>query len=143
MARLKLTDAVKLCEAALEKARGMDLNPMTVAVLDEGGQVTALMKEDGSARMRADMAVAKAYAALGMGVSTAVLEERAKARPNFIDSLASVAHGNFIPVAGGHVIYDSDGDRVGAVGVTGDQAPRDVECARAGIAAAGLNTDDD
>jgi uncharacterized protein GlcG (DUF336 family) len=142
MARLKLSDAVKICEASLEKARQMNLNPMTVAVLDEGGQVTALMKEDGSARMRADIAVAKAYAALGMGVSSGVLEERAKDRPNFIDSLAAVSHGNFIPVAGGHLLYDSDGDRVGAVGVTGDQAPKDVECARAGIAAAGLTTDD-
>lgn len=143
MARLSLTDAVKLCEVSLEKARDLKLNPMTVAVLDEGGQITVLMKEDGSARMRSDIAVAKAYAALGMGVSSGVLEERGKARPNFIDSLASVAQGNFVPVAGGHVLYDADGDRVGAVGVTGDQAPKDVECARAGIAAAGLTTDDD
>ena len=143
MAGIKLDDAVNIIDATLAKAREMGLNPMTAVVLDLGGQIVALKKEDGSALMRADIAVAKAYAAIGMNASTGVLEERAKARPNFIDALAAVAHGKFIPVAGAHLIRDTNGEIVGSLGVTGDQAPRDVECARAGIAAGGFTTDDD
>ena len=143
MTNICLEDAVAIIDATLAKARELELNPMTAVVLDTGGQIVALKKEDNSALMRADIAIGKAYAALGMGISTAVLEERAKDRPWFIDSLASVAHGKFVPVAGAHLLRDKDGVLVGALGVTGAPSVKDVECARAGIAAAGYTTDDD
>lgn len=143
MSNINLEDSVKIIDATLAKARELALNPMTAVVLDTGGQIVALKKEDNSALMRADIAIGKAYAALGMGISTAVLEERAKDRPWFIDSLASVAQGKFVPVAGAHLIRDESGNVVGALGVTGAPSVKDVECARAGIAAAGFQTDPD
>jgi Uncharacterized protein, possibly involved in utilization of glycolate and propanediol len=43
-----------------------------------------------------------------------------------------------IPVAGGVLIRDAQGNLLGAVGVTGDLSDKDEEAAFAGIAAAGL-----
>lgn len=143
IARLKLNDALKVCEAALQEARKAELPPQSVAVIDEGAQITALMREDRCARMRSDMAVAKANAALGMGVSTAVFEERSKHRPGFVASLSVMANGNFAATPGGMLVYDADGDTVGAVGIAGGKDEIGVDCLRKAIAAAGLTTDDD
>ena len=41
--------------------------PLTVAVLDAGGHLVALEREDGSGIMRVEIAVGKAYGALGFG----------------------------------------------------------------------------
>ena len=43
-----------------------------------------------------------------------------------------------IPVAGGVIVVNADGEPLGAVGITGDTSDNDELCALAGIAAAGL-----
>ncbi len=47
-----------------------------------------------------------------------------------------------MPVAGGVLIRDGDGEVIGAVGVSGDISDNDAKCAVAGIEAAGLVADD-
>ena len=45
------------------------LLPLTVAVLDVGGHIVLLKRQDGSGNLRADIAIGKAAGALGMGIS--------------------------------------------------------------------------
>lgn len=138
MTRLTLEQANAIVTGALAKGREMDLRPLTVAVVDDGGNLKAFNREDGpGAAMRPQIAIGKAFAAIGMGRSTRALQDMALDRPHFSNALAATA-GNFIPVPGGVLICDSDGDTIGAVGVTGDTADNDETSALAGVAAAGL-----
>lgn len=134
---LSLNEAVAIIDASLAKAREMSLAPLTVAVVDVGGQLIALKREDSSALIRADLAVAKAWTAAAFRLSTSVLETRAKERPWFFGSLADMPAGKIVPVAGALPIY-RNGEFVGAVGATGAQAADDEKCCQAGLAAVGL-----
>ena len=60
----------------------MMLAPRAVAVLDAGGHFVALKREDGSGIERAEIAMGKAWGALGMAdISTAGLETPNRAWP--------------------------------------------------------------
>ena len=107
-------------------------------MLDAGGHLVVLKREDGSGILRPQIAQAKAWGALGMGFSSREIGRRAEAQPVFFASLAAVADGRFAPAAGGILVRDADGALLGAVGVSGDVSDVDEECALAGVAAAGL-----
>jgi uncharacterized protein GlcG (DUF336 family) len=62
-------------------------------------------------------------------------------RPRFVEALAVASDGRFIPVLGGVLIRDSNGEIIGAIGVTGDNAENDEVAAVAGVEAAGLTPD--
>ena len=134
---LTLKEAEVIVDASLAKAREMKLGPMAVAVLDAGGYLIALKREDSATIIRPQIAIEKAWTAVAFGASTADMEERAKARPYFVGALADMAAGKIIPVAGGLPIR-KDGVLVGAVGVTGAQSSDDEACGLAGLTAAGL-----
>lgn len=134
---LSLQQAETIIDATLTKAREMNLNPMCVAVVDAGGYLIALKREDNAPIIRPQLAIEKAWTAVAFGASTGDMEERAKARPWFIGALADMHGGKIVPVAGGLPIR-KDGALIGAVGATGAQAQDDETCCRAGLAAAGL-----
>ncbi|MBV7482184.1 heme-binding protein [Bordetella sp. BOR01] len=135
MTDITLAHANQLIDAALGEARHTRLAPMTVAVLDRGGHVVALKREDQSSTMRADIAIGKARGCLALGQSSRAMAERADSVPLFFNALAALSHGNVIPVAGGLLLKDSAGHVCGAVGVSGDTPDNDEHCALAGIAA--------
>jgi uncharacterized protein GlcG (DUF336 family) len=135
---LTLAQASRIVDAALEKGHEIRCAPLTVAVLDAGGHLVALKREDHSGIMRPDIAIGKAWGALGMGFGSRELFERAAKQPMFITALAAVSAGRLIPVPGGVLIKDAAGDIIGGVGISGDTSDRDEACAVAGIQAAGL-----
>jgi uncharacterized protein GlcG (DUF336 family) len=135
---LTLAQASTIVDAALAKARATGSAPLTVAVLDSGGHLVALKREDRSGILRPDIAIAKAWGALGMGFGTRELAERATKVPMFITAISAVSHGRLVPVPGGVLIKDGSGEVLGAVGISGDTSDRDESCAVAGIEAAGL-----
>lgn len=137
MKTIRLADANRIIASAFEKGAQLGLKPLCVAVLDPGGHVIAIQRQDEASNLRPQIAIAKASGALDLGVSSRKIADMAAERPTFVASLASLAPRGIIPVAGG-VIVMLDGEIVGAVGVTGDTSDNDEECALAGIAAAGL-----
>ncbi len=141
MARLNLETANIIVIAALQEAREMHTSPLTVAVLDETGQLKSFQREDETSLMRADVAIGKAWGALGMGRSSRVLGNLAAQRPHFVQALTAVAQGRLVPVPGGVLIQDESKAIIGAVGISGDTSDIDEECAVAGIEAAGLMAD--
>jgi 3-hydroxyisobutyrate dehydrogenase len=135
---LTLAQAGRIIDGALEKGHELQCAPLTVAVLDAGGHLLAFKREDRSGILRHDIAVGKAWGALGMGFGSRELFERAGKQPLFITALAAASGGRLIPAPGGVLIKDGGGEIVGAVGVSGDTSDRDELCGVAGIAAAGL-----
>lgn len=135
---ISLEQARTVIAAARAKGRAMALNPLTVVVLDAGGHLVAMEREDGSGFGRSDIAGGKAAGALAMGTSSRALGDIAAERPQFMAALCSAWGGKIIPAAGGVLIRDSSGTLIGAVGVSGDLSDKDEEAAIAGIEAAGL-----
>jgi uncharacterized protein GlcG (DUF336 family) len=137
-ARITLEHANTICTAAFAKGAELGLKPLTVAVLDAGGHLIALQRQDGSSTLRPQIAQGKAGGALGLGVSSRKINEMALERPTFIGSLGPLAPLGVIPAAGGVIVLGADGTAIGAVGVTGDTSDNDEVCALAGVTAAGL-----
>ncbi len=134
---ITLAEASSIVDAALKKGRELNLAPLTVAVTDAGGHLTAFKREDGSGILRFDIAYGKAWGSLGMGFGTRELASRAATNPAFIAALVGASDGRIVPSPGGVLIL-KDGKLIGAVGISGDTGDRDEECALAGIAAAGM-----
>jgi uncharacterized protein GlcG (DUF336 family) len=139
MTPITLELANRVVEGTLAKGAEIDCDPLTVAILDPGGHLVALARQDGSGIARPDIATGKAWISLGMGFDTRELARRAEVAPHFVDALPAVARGRAVPVPGGLLIADPTGDTVcGAIGVSGDTSERDEECALAGLESAGL-----
>jgi uncharacterized protein GlcG (DUF336 family) len=134
---LTLEQASVIVDKALAKARESKFRPVCVAVLDGGGHLKALKREDGASILRPKIAVGKAWGAVGMGESSRRLSERLKDRPAFLGALSAMSEGKVVPVAGGVLIIRQN-EIIGAVGVSGGTADEDEVCAIAGIQAAGL-----
>jgi uncharacterized protein GlcG (DUF336 family) len=135
---LPLAVAERIADATLAAGRAAGLLPLTVTVLDAGGHVVVLKREDGSGILRAAIAQGKAHGALGMGIGSRVIRDRLKERPAFQAAIAAASDGRFIPVPGGVLICRADGAAIGAVGVSGDASDKDEYAAIAGVSAAGL-----
>jgi uncharacterized protein GlcG (DUF336 family) len=141
---LTLTQATTIVEAALRKGRETGCAPLAVAVLDAGGHLKAFAREDGAGIVRPQIAVGKAWGALGMGFGSRTLARRVAEQPQqqaFFAALNAMSDGRVVPAAGGVLVRDAGGAVVGAVGISGDVSDKDEACALAGIAAAALVAD--
>ncbi|HLA20076.1 MAG TPA: heme-binding protein [Pseudolabrys sp.] len=136
-----LAQASTIVDAVLKKAREFKQMPQTVVVLDSGGHVVCAKREDGSGIVRFEIAVGKAYGALGMGWGSRTMMERAAQNPNFLTSIVAASEGRLVPNPGGVLIRDGGGNVIGAVGISGDTGDNDEIIAVAGIEAAGLKAD--
>lgn len=141
MPALSLKQANTIVSKAIEKAREMDILPVTVVVVDDSGHLKAMQREDGASMFRFDVATGKAWASVAMGASSRVLAERARDNPNFFITLASTANGRFLPQPGGVLIRDASGQIVGAAGASGGTGDEDEAVCAHGVEQAGLNAD--
>ena len=71
------------------RGRALGLKPLTVVVLDAGGHLVAMEREDGSGFGRPDIAAGKASGALAMGTSSRELGNIAAERPQFMSALSA------------------------------------------------------
>ena len=138
---LTLKQANSIIEAALAKARAMNIKPLAVVVLDDSGNVKAAQREDGASMFRFDVAQGKAWAAVAMGASSRALAKRAKDNPNFFITLAATAQGKFLPQTGGVLIRDASGQILGAAGASGGTGDEDEAVCAYGIEQAGFTAD--
>lgn len=144
MAGITLGQAATVVEAALRKARELGCAPLAVAVLDDGGHLKAFAREDGAGIIRPQIAMGKAWGALGMGMGSRAFARRVSEQPQqqaFFAALNAMSGGRVVPAAGGVLIRDAQGAILGAVGISGDVSDKDEACALAGIAAAQLTGD--
>lgn len=141
MTALTLDQASTIVDKALEKGRELNSQPLTVVVLDAGGQMKALKREDGSSLLRPEIAGGKAWGTLGMGFGGREFARRAATNPVFLQALMAASGGRIVPVPGGVLIRDAAGGILGSVGISGDTSDRDEACAVHGIRAAGLIPD--
>ncbi len=138
MAEISSNKARTIIRKALAKGSEMGFKPLSVVILDAGGNVKAFEREDGAAPGRFGIAHGKAYGAVMLGMAGTAQMARAEQQAYFMAAVNGVYGGQVVPVPGGVLVHDKRGNVIGAVGVTGDTSDNDVIAAMAGIEAAGL-----
>ncbi len=136
MAELTLDQTNRLIAGTLDEAARLGLPPIAVAVLDSGGHLKAMQRQDGVSFLRADICQAKAWGALAMGTDTCHLAKRYAQdaqQQGFLLALNAMSTGRIIPLAGGVLVSNDEGETLGAVGVSGAASEDDEACALAGI----------
>lgn len=135
-----LGHARTLVDWVLKERRERGLKPLTIAVLDSGGHVMIVLREDGTSNLRPKIAEGKARGALNMGLGSRTLYERAQKQPYFIEAMNALSDGSLVPVPGGVLIRDRE-DIIGALGITGDSSDNDEAIAISAIEALGFQAD--
>jgi glc operon protein GlcG len=126
---LTLDDCRKISDAAEAEARKNKWN-VCIAILDDGGHLLHLARMDGASPANARIAIEKGRTAAESRRSTAVWQERIKARPELLRMP------EITPIQGGLPIV-VEGICIGAVGISGVQSHEDEQIAKAGIDALG------
>jgi uncharacterized protein GlcG (DUF336 family) len=122
--------AQKMVNAAVAKARELGVTE-NVAILDDGGNLKAFSRMDGTPIPTIEMAQNKAYTAL-FGVSTQDFFNFIQGDPSLLAGVPTLAR---MAAWGGGFPIEVDGEIVGAVGVSGaPTVQNDVDCARAALA---------
>jgi uncharacterized protein GlcG (DUF336 family) len=134
---LHLDTAARIIEAAQQLRTRHGLLPLAIAVLDVGGNLVSVQREDGCGVLRPQIAIGKAWGALGMGMATRQIRDRLSDRPTFQNALAAASDGRFIPTPGGVLILDDEHMAIGAVGISGDASDKDEFIAISAVQAAG------
>ena len=138
MAEISLSRARRIIRGALAKGRELELKPLSVVVLDAGGNVKAFEREDDAAPGRFAIAHGKAYGSVMLGMAGTAQMTRAEDQAYFIQAANGALGGQMIPVPGGVLVRDAKGNVIGAVGVTGDTSDNDAIAAASGIESVGL-----
>jgi len=137
---LHLDQADTIIAGALKHAADAGYDPLTVAVLDAGGHLMAFKRQDASGILRPEIAIGKAYGALGFGLDGRDLKEK---NATFLAAVAAASGGRMVPVPGGVLARAADtGAIIGAVGISGDNSGNDEKAAVVGIKSAGLAVSD-
>jgi uncharacterized protein GlcG (DUF336 family) len=138
---ISLDAAIKVAQLTLEHGKISNMAPLAVAVLDVRGILKAYLAADGSSLLRFEIAHAKAWSVLGMGLGARELERRASKVPLFFNNLQVLSEGKMPTVQGGLLIRNSAGQVIGSVGVSGDTSSNDELCGLAAIKQVGLIAD--
>jgi len=141
MTTIQLAQADAIADAVLAHGRSLKFQPLTVAILDAGGHLVVLKRDDHSSLLRPEIATGKAWGALGLGFGGRELARRAERFPAFFTALNAMSSGRMVPVAGGALIRDAAGSILGAIGVSGDTSDNDERCLIPDVASQGLIAD--
>lgn len=141
MAEITLEQANELIAGVFSAAGDAGLPPIAVAVLDSGGHLKAMQRQDGLSFLRARICQAKAWGALALGTDSRHLSDRFAGdlrQQGFMQALNAMSDGGIVPLPGGVLIRDADGAILGAIGVAGAASEQDEACAIAAVRAIGL-----
>lgn len=124
------TDAI--LQASKSKAEQIGIT-VSVVVMDAGGNLKALSRMDGAWLGSVDVAVKKAKTSVLFEMETQTVLEFCN--PNGPARGIEFTNGGLITFAGGIPLKTSEGQLLGALGVSGGMVDQDHEVARAGLAA--------
>jgi uncharacterized protein GlcG (DUF336 family) len=141
MTTITLDQARRIIAFGITKGSELGLKPLSIVILDAGGNIRAFERQDGASNMRFQIAFGKAFGALGLGIGSRGIMARAEQQPWFITSVNGAFDGHLVPVPGGVLVTTDEGELIGAVGVSGDTSDNDEIAAVAGIEHVGFVAD--
>jgi uncharacterized protein GlcG (DUF336 family) len=128
---LSLKEARRYADGAIARANSLGIK-ISVAVLDELGQLVQMDRMDGARLMGPDIAEAKARTALNFQQPTRAVAERFAANPQFQQDLQEIVKFKLFARPGGLPIM-RDGLILGAIGVSGGTPDEDEQVATAAL----------
>lgn len=128
-AALTLADCDRMLAAAEAKAREIGV-PMVMAVVDDGGNLKAFRRMDGSLLVSVQLAVGKAYTSAALRQPSQ--DVGALAQPGAVLYGIGLAEPGRIVTFGGGLPLSRGGRIIGGIGVSGGTVEQDEEVARAG-----------
>ncbi|HEU6443235.1 MAG TPA: heme-binding protein [Microvirga sp.] len=130
--QLSSHQAQTVIDGAESKAREMGL-PVVVAVLDAGAHLKAFRRMDGAVLASIDIALRRATTAVLFQVDSEAVWECCK--PGASAPGLELTNGGLAPFGGGIPLKGTDGQVIGALGISGGSVAQDVEVAQAAFAA--------
>lgn len=126
---ITLEQAEKIIAAAQNKAKEIDTK-MNIAVVDAGANLVAFARMDGAWLGSLDISIKKAKTARFFDMNSGSIGELSQ--PG--GSLYNIEHSNngLITFPGGIPLKNSDGEIIGAIGVSGSTVENDLAVAEAG-----------
>jgi uncharacterized protein GlcG (DUF336 family) len=128
---MTMDKAQSVLKAAVAKAKEIG-QPMNIAVVDAGANLTAFTRMDGAWLGSIDIAINKAFTAKAFDISTQDLGRNSQPGNQFFGIHVS-NHTRVMIFAGGIPIKEN-GEIVGAVGVSGGSGVQDQTVAEAAVA---------
>lgn len=131
MSLLDFSKAKKAIEAAEAKAKELGI-AVSIAIVDEYGDLVAFSRMEGAIKISPKFALAKAYTAGTIGMATADMAPYATpGKPYY--GMDALFGGELTTIAGGLPIKE-DNKLTGGIGVGGSaDVGQDVECAKAAL----------
>ena len=124
-----------MTQAAARHAQQLGVR-INIAVVDSSGNLAAFLRMPGAPLHSIDIAVDKAYTAASFGLATSGWSQALQLHSEAVRQ-GLVLRPRFVAFGGGLPIVE-DGQRVGAIGVSGGSEDEDEQCAQAGLRALGL-----
>jgi len=129
---IKLDQAEAVSLAAKQKAKEIGV-PMNIAIVDAGANLKAFHRMDNAWLGSVDISIKKAKTARFFDMESGAIG--GLSQPGGPLYNIEVSNGGLISFPGGIPIKDSEGNIVGAIGVSGGSVEQDREVAQAGVAA--------
>ena len=129
---LTMDKALLIIEGAIEKAKKIG-QPMNIAVVDVGANLTAFTRMDGAWLGSIDISIKKAYTSRAFDIATKDLAAHSQSGGQFFGIHAS-NDGRIMIFAGG-IPLKKGGKVIGAIGVSGGSGEQDHAVAEAGALA--------
>ena len=143
MPNLSLTQALQILEAARREAARLRARPLAYAVVDAGGHLLALQRDERAGPLRAAIAQNKAWGVIALGVSSAELARQISGHTDWWIGISGTAGGRLVPSPGGLAILDGDGEVVGAIGISGEKSVVDEAIGATAVRSVGLTIADE
>jgi glc operon protein GlcG len=131
---LSLEMAKKMADAAEATAKVHQLQ-ITIAIMDNHGNLKYFRRMDGNCFISVRMAPLKALTAASIPISTKELAARNEAIPN----RPYLGVPGIVLLEGGLPIITKDGHHIGAIGISGANPELDGICAQAGLDAIAMD----
>lgn len=141
MQLVTLEQANTIADVAIKYGADQGWNPLTIAVYDSMGCLRVVKQPDGCPPVRSQIAMGKAWGAYFWQQPSRTMAGRLPQVAPLFNSLVSMTDGQMVPVTGGVLIKDADGNVLGTAGASGDQSMKDEAAVIEGIKAAGLISD--
>lgn len=126
---IDLKTAERAAEAAAAKAGEIGI-AVSIAVVDEAGDLCAFRRMDGASRLTIEIATNKAYTSASCGMPTHALWDFIKDDPPL---LHGITHTPRLVIFGGGFPIMQEGHKIGAMGISGGHYTQDMECAQAAL----------
>ncbi len=123
-----------ILSGAAAKAQEMG-TPMSIAIVDEAGELKAFERMDGAVMLSVELAQNKAWTLFSFDIATHELWDFIKGDKPL---LHGIVHHPRLVVFGRGFSIKVDGQVAGGIGVSGGHYSQDMEVATAGLAAVGL-----